>query len=180
MTNTCTYKIFRRSLVFVSYYVCPNGSSKFPTGKYNHIPAVGTCWIYAKKEAPVNFLPDPSDGRSILRPSDVLVFGWVGGKHACVDLTGLRREDGQIRPSTVMLVWPSCRDRRSLWSPCRVLSVNCYRTLLTNTEATGSESKPSFDGAASLIASNVFALQRRFNCDVLFRKFQKRLYLINV
>ncbi|GKE57655.1 hypothetical protein Tco_1496840 [Tanacetum coccineum] len=43
--------------------------------------------ISAKKEAPVNFLADPSDGRSTLSPADVLVFGWVGGKHACVDLT---------------------------------------------------------------------------------------------
>ncbi|GJX98848.1 hypothetical protein Tco_0355867 [Tanacetum coccineum] len=41
------------------------------------------------KEAPVNFLTDPSDGRSILRLADVLVFGWVEGKHACVDLTGV-------------------------------------------------------------------------------------------
>ncbi|GJR64394.1 hypothetical protein Tco_0010459 [Tanacetum coccineum] len=45
--------------------------------------------ISAKKEAPVNFLTDPSDGRSTLRPADVLVFGWVGGKHAYVDLTGV-------------------------------------------------------------------------------------------
>ncbi|GJV57040.1 hypothetical protein Tco_1458045 [Tanacetum coccineum] len=45
--------------------------------------------ISAKKEAPVNFLTDLSDGRSTLRPADVLVFGWVGGKHACVDLTGV-------------------------------------------------------------------------------------------
>ncbi|GJR59436.1 hypothetical protein Tco_1501598 [Tanacetum coccineum] len=45
--------------------------------------------ISTKKEAPVNFLTDPSDGRSTLRPADVLVFGWVGGKHACVDLTGV-------------------------------------------------------------------------------------------
>nr|GEU63514.1 hypothetical protein [Tanacetum cinerariifolium] len=43
--------------------------------------------ISAKKEAHVNFLTDPSDGRSTLRPADVLVFGWVGGKHACADLT---------------------------------------------------------------------------------------------
>ncbi|MFS7889274.1 putative reverse transcriptase domain, exostosin [Helianthus anomalus] len=27
--------------------------------------------------------------RSTLRPADILVFGWVGGKHACVDLTGV-------------------------------------------------------------------------------------------
>ncbi|GJZ17499.1 hypothetical protein Tco_0553622 [Tanacetum coccineum] len=45
--------------------------------------------VSAKKEAPANFLTDPSDERSILRPADVLVFGLVGGKHACVDLTGV-------------------------------------------------------------------------------------------
>nr|GEV93931.1 GDP-fucose protein O-fucosyltransferase [Tanacetum cinerariifolium] len=46
--------------------------------------------ISAKKEAHVNFLTDPFDGRSTFRPAaDVLVFGWVGGKHACVDLTGV-------------------------------------------------------------------------------------------
>nr|GEW11411.1 putative reverse transcriptase domain-containing protein [Tanacetum cinerariifolium] len=45
--------------------------------------------ISAKKEAPVNFLTDPTDGRSTLRPTDVLVFCWVEGKHACVDLTGV-------------------------------------------------------------------------------------------
>ncbi|GJW75766.1 hypothetical protein Tco_0135136 [Tanacetum coccineum] len=41
----------------------------------------------AKKEAPANFLTDLFDGRSTFRPADVLVFGWVGGKHACMDLT---------------------------------------------------------------------------------------------
>ncbi|KAJ0540593.1 hypothetical protein HanRHA438_Chr09g0374631 [Helianthus annuus] len=45
--------------------------------------------ISAKKEAPVNFLTDPLERRSTLRPADILVFGWVGGKHACVDLTGV-------------------------------------------------------------------------------------------
>ncbi|GJW90618.1 putative reverse transcriptase domain-containing protein [Tanacetum coccineum] len=43
--------------------------------------------ISVKKAAPVNFLTDPSDGRSTLRPADVLVFGRVGGKRVCVDLT---------------------------------------------------------------------------------------------
>ncbi|GJT31046.1 hypothetical protein Tco_0911321 [Tanacetum coccineum] len=38
------------------------------------------------KEAPVNFLTDPLEGRSTLRPADILVFGWAGGKHACVDI----------------------------------------------------------------------------------------------
>ncbi|GKB22858.1 hypothetical protein Tco_0862259 [Tanacetum coccineum] len=45
--------------------------------------------ISIKKEAPVNFLTDPSDRISTLRPAEVLVFGWVGGKHTCVDLTGV-------------------------------------------------------------------------------------------
>ncbi|KAL7597205.1 hypothetical protein Lser_V15G29104 [Lactuca serriola] len=45
--------------------------------------------VSAKKEAPVNFLTDPLEGRSTLRPADVLVFGCVGGKHACMDLIGV-------------------------------------------------------------------------------------------
>ncbi|MFS7951134.1 putative exostosin [Helianthus anomalus] len=35
--------------------------------------------ISAKKETPVNFLTDPMEGRSTLRPADLLVFGWAGG-----------------------------------------------------------------------------------------------------
>ncbi|PNX90620.1 auxilin-like protein [Trifolium pratense] len=45
--------------------------------------------ISVKKEAPVNFLTDPQEGRSTLRPVDVLVFRWVREKHVCVDLTGI-------------------------------------------------------------------------------------------
>jgi len=45
--------------------------------------------ISVKKEAPVNFLTDPLDRRSTLRHADVMVYGWVSGKHACVDLTGV-------------------------------------------------------------------------------------------
>ena len=37
----------------------------------------------------MSFLTDPCEGRSTLRPADVLVFGWAGGKHACIDLTGV-------------------------------------------------------------------------------------------
>ncbi|GKD98219.1 putative reverse transcriptase domain-containing protein [Tanacetum coccineum] len=51
---------------------------------YVHHMRVG---ISAKKEAHVKFLTDPSDRISTLRPANVLVFGWVEGKHACVDLT---------------------------------------------------------------------------------------------
>ncbi|MCI60806.1 auxilin-like protein, partial [Trifolium medium] len=45
--------------------------------------------VSVKKDALVNFLTDPLEGRSTLRPADVLVYGWIGGKHACVDLTGV-------------------------------------------------------------------------------------------
>ncbi|MFS7972396.1 putative exostosin [Helianthus anomalus] len=63
--------------------------------------------ISAKKEPPVNFLTDPSEGRSTLRPADVLVFGWEGGKHACVDLTGVSplagfRENGFVAGQAVL------------------------------------------------------------------------------
>nr|GEW25713.1 auxilin-like protein [Tanacetum cinerariifolium] len=43
--------------------------------------------ISSKKEVLVNFLTDLLEGRSTLRPTDILVFGWAGGKHDCVDLT---------------------------------------------------------------------------------------------
>ncbi|KAJ0560661.1 putative exostosin [Helianthus annuus] len=62
--------------------------------------------ISAKKEAPVNFLTDAMEGRSTLRPADLLVFGWAGGKHACVDLTGISplaglRESGFVAGQTI-------------------------------------------------------------------------------
>ena len=37
----------------------------------------------------MNFLTDPREGRSTLRPADVLVYGWSRGKHACINLTGV-------------------------------------------------------------------------------------------
>ena len=43
--------------------------------------------VSVKKEAPVNFLTDPLDRRSTLRPTDVMVYGRVGGNQAWVDLT---------------------------------------------------------------------------------------------
>ncbi|PNX94612.1 auxilin-like protein, partial [Trifolium pratense] len=49
------------------------------------------------KETPVNFLTDPQEGRSTLRPAYVLVYSWTGGKHACVDLTGVSSLVG-LRP----------------------------------------------------------------------------------
>jgi hypothetical protein len=45
--------------------------------------------VSVKKEALVNFLSDPLKGRSTLRLADILLYEWVGGKHACVDLTGV-------------------------------------------------------------------------------------------
>ena len=43
--------------------------------------------VSVKKDVLVNFLTDPLDRRSTLRPADVMMYRWVGGKHACVDLT---------------------------------------------------------------------------------------------
>nr|ABN05744.1 hypothetical protein MtrDRAFT_AC148775g4v2 [Medicago truncatula] len=58
--------------------------------------------VSVKKEAPVNFLTDPLERRSTLRHADVMVYGWVGGKHACVDLTGVSQLVGLgVRPFTV-------------------------------------------------------------------------------
>jgi hypothetical protein len=45
--------------------------------------------ISVKKKAFANFLTDPQEGRSTLRPADVLMYGWIGRKHACADLTGV-------------------------------------------------------------------------------------------
>ncbi|MCI17816.1 auxilin-like protein, partial [Trifolium medium] len=45
--------------------------------------------VSVKKDASVNFLTDPQEGRSTLRTADVLVYEWIGGKHPCVDLTGV-------------------------------------------------------------------------------------------
>jgi hypothetical protein len=42
--------------------------------------------ICAEKKALVNFLTDPLERRSTLRSTDILMYGWVEGKHACVDL----------------------------------------------------------------------------------------------
>jgi hypothetical protein len=45
--------------------------------------------ISVKKEASVNFLTDPQEKRLIVHPMNVMVHGWVRGKHVCVDLTGV-------------------------------------------------------------------------------------------
>ncbi|GKC94744.1 hypothetical protein Tco_1160186 [Tanacetum coccineum] len=57
--------------------------------EYCHLQSFRCVRKSAKKEASVNFLTNSSDGRSTLRPANVLVFRWVGGKYACVNLTGV-------------------------------------------------------------------------------------------
>jgi len=42
-----------------------------------------------KKEVSVTFLTGPLDRISTLMHAGVMVYGWVGGKHACVDLSGV-------------------------------------------------------------------------------------------
>jgi len=50
----------------------------------------------------VNFLTDSLDRRSTLRLADIMVYGWVGGKQACVDLTEVSPLVGLgVRPFTV-------------------------------------------------------------------------------
>ena len=50
----------------------------------------------------MNFLTDPLDRRSTLRHADVMVYGCVGGKHACVDVIGVSPFVGLgVRPFTV-------------------------------------------------------------------------------
>ncbi|KAK9052651.1 hypothetical protein SSX86_029281 [Deinandra increscens subsp. villosa] len=87
---------------------------ELPGFKYRHDLVRDVLWdvlkragISAKKEAPVNFLTDPLEGRFSLRPADVLVFGWAGGKHACVDLTGVSplvglRDNGFVAGQAVL------------------------------------------------------------------------------
>ncbi|KAL8222889.1 hypothetical protein R6Q57_020288, partial [Mikania cordata] len=48
----------------------------------SHVQYVTNC-AWNLLEAPVNFLTDPFDGRSNLRPVNILVFGWEGG-NTCV------------------------------------------------------------------------------------------------
>jgi hypothetical protein len=42
--------------------------------------------VLVKKETPVNLLSGLLDKRSTLRSAYVIVYGWVRGKHACVNL----------------------------------------------------------------------------------------------
>lgn len=44
------------------------------------------CRSICEEETHVNFLTDPNERRLTFRPTDVLVFGWVEGKHARVNL----------------------------------------------------------------------------------------------
>jgi hypothetical protein len=37
----------------------------------------------------MNFLINPQEGRSTLRPADIMMYGWVWEKQVCLDLTGV-------------------------------------------------------------------------------------------
>lgn len=82
--------------------------------------------ISMKKETNVNFLINPCEGRSKLRPSDVLVYGWIGEKHVCKHLTRL---SPVVRLKTGVLL----RDKQRLklvqikWSNMRKhISKSCF------------------------------------------------------
>jgi hypothetical protein len=82
---------------------------KLPSFKYRHDSVRDVLFdvfrrvgVSVMKEAPVNFLTDPLDRRSTLKSADVMVYGWVGGKHACVNLTGVSPLMGLgVKPFTV-------------------------------------------------------------------------------
>ncbi|GAU26475.1 hypothetical protein TSUD_294430 [Trifolium subterraneum] len=61
--------------------------------------------ISMKKEAPVNFLIDPQEGRWTLRPADVLVYGWVG-------LTALKAASSKMRKHE-----KACSDNQHVFVP---------------------------------------------------------------
>ncbi|KAJ0780440.1 putative exostosin [Helianthus annuus] len=68
---------------------------ELPGFKYRHDLVWDVLWdiprragISAKKEIPVNFLKDPMEGRSTLRPADLFVFGWAGGNMLVWTLRG--------------------------------------------------------------------------------------------
>lgn len=44
--------------------------------------------VQVKKEAPVNFFTNPTEGRSTLHPTDILVYNWSEIRHAYVDIKG--------------------------------------------------------------------------------------------
>jgi hypothetical protein len=58
----------------------------------------------------MNFLTDPPEEGSTLRPINVLVYEWIGGKYACLDLirvfpfVGLTTRDFIIRKPPLRLL----------------------------------------------------------------------------
>lgn len=58
--------------------------------------------ISARKETPVNFLSDPREGRSTLRPADILVFGWAGGNMLVWTLLGCPLLSGLGTPGLLL------------------------------------------------------------------------------
>nr|GEV26207.1 auxilin-like protein [Tanacetum cinerariifolium] len=92
----CRHEYAVSSLMDTAYRLSKHSLYNLPGFKYRHDMVRDVLYdpcrrvgISAKKEAPVNFLTGPLDERSTLRLADVLIFIWVGGKHVCVDLTGV-------------------------------------------------------------------------------------------
>jgi hypothetical protein len=65
--------------------------------------------ISTKKETPWISLTDPQERRLTLQSTDVLVRGWVEGKHACVDLTEVSRLVGLMTRDFTVGDNPKCR-----------------------------------------------------------------------
>nr|GEW47983.1 auxilin-like protein [Tanacetum cinerariifolium] len=108
--------------------------------------------ISAQKEAAVNFLTDQLDGRSILRPVDALIFRWVGGKDAYVDLTGFLLSWVKIhnywrglegRDRTRVLCFPTDGGDPATWEYYTSPSVSL--TMSEEDQAVGTTVLPKFD-----------------------------------
>ncbi|GKA91902.1 hypothetical protein Tco_0813827 [Tanacetum coccineum] len=94
--KTIPTKVVKQTLSSNSFGEHAVHCKELPGFKYRHdlvrdvlYDVLKRAGISSRKEAPVNFLTDPLEGRSTLRLTDIFVFGWAGGKHACVDLTGV-------------------------------------------------------------------------------------------
>ncbi|GJQ98661.1 hypothetical protein Tco_0009800 [Tanacetum coccineum] len=61
----------------------------FDKGLHRSIENMVACQDIFLERSTCEFFTHPLDGESTLRRADALIFGWVGEKHACVDLTGV-------------------------------------------------------------------------------------------
>jgi hypothetical protein len=103
-----------------------------------------------KKKAHVNFLTYPYEGRSTHKPENVIMYEWIGEKHACVDLTGvsplvgLRTEAFTVGQATLKIVLSKMVKHEKSCSDNQHFLYHLFLTLLTlGTRSRKSSSKSS-------------------------------------